>query len=137
MILNAVLGAPDAHAKNYSILLVSGVVELAPLYDVASALPYDRRRGEGLGEAAMAIGGVREFGRVEERHWVGLARGCRVAPDWLLGAVRRIAGAVPDALADVVANHRDVPGVGELTPRLVDRVAHLCATTTALQGGTA
>lgn len=131
VILNAVLGAPDAHAKNYSILLAPGVVELAPLYDVASALPYDRRRGDGLGEAAMAIGGVRAFGRVEERHWIALAEECRVAPDWLLAAVRRISGAVPDALTDVVASHRDAPGIRELAPRLIDRVAHLCATTAA------
>ncbi|NCD17784.1 MAG: type II toxin-antitoxin system HipA family toxin [Actinobacteria bacterium] len=135
VILNAVLGAPDAHAKNYSILLAPGVVELAPLYDVASSLPYDRRKGDGLGEAAMAIGGVRAFGRVEERHWIALAEECRVAPDWPLAAVRRISGAVPDALADVVARHAGVPGVAELAPRLLDRVAHLCATTAAHLGG--
>lgn len=135
LILNALIGAPDAHAKNYSILLAPGAVELAPLYDVASALPYDRRRGDGLGEAAMAIGGVREFRQVEERHWVALARACRVEPEWLLATVRRLAAATPDALADAVAHHRGVAGVGELAPRLVERVAHLCATTSAHLGG--
>jgi len=135
IVLNSLLGAPDAHAKNYSVLLAPGVVEFAPLYDVASALPHDRRRGDGLDEAAMAIGGVRTFGRVEHRHWVGLAADCRVEPEWLLTTVLRLAEAVPDALADVVASHRDAPGIRELAPRLIDRVAHLCATTTAHLGG--
>ncbi|MGA7305890.1 MAG: type II toxin-antitoxin system HipA family toxin, partial [Rhodothermales bacterium] len=35
------LGAPDAHGKNYSILIApGGQVRLAPLYDVISVLPY-------------------------------------------------------------------------------------------------
>jgi len=38
---NWLIGGTDAHAKNYSILIGSGgVVRLAPLYDVASILPY-------------------------------------------------------------------------------------------------
>lgn len=137
LVFNHLIGAPDAHAKNYSILLAPGVVELAPLYDVASALPYDRRKGDGLGAAAMAVGGVREFGRVEERHWVALAGECRIEPEWLLGTVRRLAASTPDALADAVAIGRGITGVGELAPRLLERVAHLCATTTALVGGRA
>lgn len=39
--LNWLLAGPDAHAKNYSLLLSADQVRLAPLYDVASALPYD------------------------------------------------------------------------------------------------
>lgn len=38
---NYLIGAPDAHAKNYSLLLAGTHARLAPLYDVASALPYD------------------------------------------------------------------------------------------------
>ncbi|MFX5693309.1 HipA domain-containing protein, partial [Acinetobacter baumannii] len=40
--LNWLIGGTDAHAKNYSILIgAAGRVRLAPLYDVASILPYD------------------------------------------------------------------------------------------------
>jgi len=34
------IGGSDAHAKNYSLLLAGSDVALAPMYDVASDLPY-------------------------------------------------------------------------------------------------
>ena len=37
---NWIIGGTDAHAKNYSLLLSGSDVRLAPLYDIASALPY-------------------------------------------------------------------------------------------------
>ena len=37
---NWLIAGTDAHAKNYSLLLSADQVRLAPLYDVASALPY-------------------------------------------------------------------------------------------------
>lgn len=41
--LNWVIGGTDAHAKNFSILIgVGGRVRLAPLYDIASALPVSQ-----------------------------------------------------------------------------------------------
>ena len=42
LIVNVLLGAPDAHAKNYSILHAGDRRLLAPLYDLASGLPYAR-----------------------------------------------------------------------------------------------
>ena len=40
LIWNWLIAGTDAHAKNYSLLLAEDQVRLAPLYDVASALPY-------------------------------------------------------------------------------------------------
>jgi len=40
LVWNWVIAGTDAHAKNYSLLLSGAQVRLAPLYDVASALPY-------------------------------------------------------------------------------------------------
>ena len=40
LVWNWLIAGTDAHAKNYSVLLSAGQVRLAPLYDVASALPY-------------------------------------------------------------------------------------------------
>jgi serine/threonine protein kinase HipA of HipAB toxin-antitoxin module len=37
---NWLIVGPDAHAMNYSLLIADNVVRLAPLYDIASALPY-------------------------------------------------------------------------------------------------
>ena len=38
---NWLIAGTDAHAKNYSLLLSGTQVALAPLYDLASALPYE------------------------------------------------------------------------------------------------
>jgi serine/threonine-protein kinase HipA len=40
---NWLIAGTDAHAKNFSLLISSRRVRLAPLYDVASILPYDER----------------------------------------------------------------------------------------------
>jgi len=41
--LNWLIAGTDAHAKNYSVLIApQGRVRLAPLYDIASVLPYPR-----------------------------------------------------------------------------------------------
>jgi serine/threonine-protein kinase HipA len=53
---NWVVAGTDAHAKNYSVLLSGAQVRLAPLYDVASALPYDDMYLPKL-KLAMRIGG--------------------------------------------------------------------------------
>jgi serine/threonine-protein kinase HipA len=51
--LNWVIGGTDAHAKNYSLLLSSGSLRLAPLYDLISMLPYPHRVH--FREAALAM----------------------------------------------------------------------------------
>lgn len=51
---NWIIGGTDAHAKNYSLLLSGSDIRLAPLYDIASALPYFHERELKL---AMKLGG--------------------------------------------------------------------------------
>jgi serine/threonine-protein kinase HipA len=58
LIWNWLIAGTDAHAKNYSVLLSGGQARLAPLYDVASALPYGVH--ERKLRFAMRIGGTYE-----------------------------------------------------------------------------
>ena len=54
---------PDAHAKNYSLLLGPDNDRIiAPMYDVASGLAYENLRRKG--RLAMEVGGENRFGRV-------------------------------------------------------------------------
>ena len=55
LVWNWLIGGTDAHAKNYSLLIANGQVRLAPLYDVASTLPYGTH--ERKLKLAMKIGG--------------------------------------------------------------------------------
>lgn len=71
LFFNYLMGATDAHAKNYSLLLLpQGEVQLAPLYDVATMAPYRSlmpQKRKPL-RAAMSIGGENRFGFVGARH---------------------------------------------------------------------
>ena len=72
---NWLIAGTDAHAKNYSLLMAAGrSVRLAPLYDVASILPYgdtDLHKAK----LAMKIGGEYQLLLIGLRHWQKLARG--------------------------------------------------------------
>jgi serine/threonine-protein kinase HipA len=122
LILNYLLGAPDAHAKNYSVLLQGSRVRLAPMYDVASALPYEPDRDDHeLDRAAMAINGEKRFGYVTGHDWAKFARGNGLDANRVVDRARDLATRLPDALATVAADHP-----GELRDRLVPRVADYC-----------
>lgn len=140
LIGNYLLGAPDAHGKNYSILhLPDGGVQLAPFYDIASGLPYEHvdndgfpKRNDGLRMAAMAIGGERRFGRVSSRHWSRFAREAKINEEWLRNTISAMTYALPICLAQVLENESEAIGNSELPSKLYQKVEHLCATTQTL-----
>ncbi|WP_159612977.1 type II toxin-antitoxin system HipA family toxin [Glutamicibacter sp. JC586] len=140
LIGNYLLGAPDAHAKNYSILhLPDGGIQLAPFYDIASGLPYEHvnadgfpQKKDGLRKAAMSIGSERQFGRVSSKHWSRFAREARIDEEWLRMTVRTMTYALPVALAQVLENESETIGDSELPGKLYPKVEHLCATTQTL-----
>ena len=104
LISNYLLGAPDAHGKNYSILLVQNQASLAPLYDVASGLMInDGKGGLRYRRAAMAIGGKSVFGEVTGHHWKKFSLNIGMNPEFVLKTVREIAERLPDALNDALA----------------------------------
>jgi serine/threonine-protein kinase HipA len=133
VILNYLLGAPDAHAKNYSLLLVGRLSRLAPLYDVASGLTADRGGRLLFPKAAMSIGGERAFGEVRGRHWDKFAVALGVSADLVRQSVSELAEAAADAVSCAAAA---VPvsvsaRAGADLPLLTARVAHLARLTIA------
>lgn len=77
--LNWVIGGTDAHGKNYSVLLgARGTVRLAPLYDVASVLPYPHQARKL--KLAMKIGGKYQLDEIGSAEWLKLASELRVDP---------------------------------------------------------
>jgi serine/threonine-protein kinase HipA len=123
LIWNWLIAGTDAHAKNYSLLLAGDQVRLAPLYDVASALPY------GVDEHklrfAMKLGGSYEV-HVRSNPWPRTARELALDPGVLEDRVRALATAGAAAFAEAAAAP-DVASLGlELAGRLVDLVAERC-----------
>ena len=116
---NWIIAGTDAHAKNYSLLLADDQVRLAPLYDVASALPYDTH--ERKLRLAMKIGGdYRVF--LYHDTWDVAANDLGLDSEAVHARVEELAASASDAFADaasvpdVVALRRPLPA------RLVDLV---------------
>ena len=117
---NWLIAGTDAHAKNYSLLLAGRDVRLAPLYDVASALPY------GIHERqlrfAMKIGG--DY-RVYPYHntWKAAVQDLGVDPDAALGRILALTERAPAAFAEAAATSEVAALDRPLPARLVDLVS--------------
>lgn len=97
LIYNWVIGGTDAHAKNYSVLLDGRDALLAPLYDIASALPYDDIHFP-KAKLAMKIGKHYKIAAINAKSWQQLADDLSIAADDLIERARQLALAVPDAI---------------------------------------
>ena len=70
VVLNALIGNHDAHAKNFSLLYDGTAPTLAPLYDVLSTAVYDHLSPK----MAMKLGSKYKFSEVHAKHWALFAR---------------------------------------------------------------
>lgn len=136
LFFNYLIGAPDAHAKNYSLLLDEvQSPRLAPLYDVASILPYvgphDKVR------LAMSIGGENRLGHVganaikkfvEQEGLDGLG----FSPESCCNLMAGLAQEIPGKLQQIFAEEAAIPHISELEKRFVKPVSQICETTLRL-----
>jgi len=128
--LSWLTAATDAHAKNYSILIAADQqVRLAPLYDLASVVPYAQFDVNRV-KLAMKIGDRYRLREVGLREWRKLAVELRIEADALVTELSRMAQEIPDRLTDIGREVRDAglehPVIDRLIARLSGR-ARLCA----------
>ncbi|WP_051367505.1 type II toxin-antitoxin system HipA family toxin [Hamadaea tsunoensis] len=130
---NWLVAGTDGHAKNYSLLLTGGEVRLAPLYDLASALPYDDMYLPRL-RMAMRVGGEYAITKLSRRHWVRFAAANGLDPEAVLARVAHLAAGMGEAFAAVAADP-EIASLGSAMPgRLAERVAsHALSCQTALR----
>jgi serine/threonine-protein kinase HipA len=117
---NWLIGGTDAHAKNYSLLLADSEVRLAPLYDIASALPYGVH--ERKLRFAMKIGGDYRV-HLHGNRWPAVATDFGLDCDAVVQRVAGLAQRAPDAILDAAAAPDVVALARPLSRRLVDLVA--------------
>jgi serine/threonine-protein kinase HipA len=100
---NWLIAGTDAHAKNYSLLLASGPhVRLAPLYDIASILPYDDVDIQKM-KLAMKVGGEYKLTQIGLREWHKFAREMRLDADKVQAELIHMAEQLPDLVTIVTA----------------------------------
>lgn len=85
------VGNPDAHAKNYSVLHRSGAMRLAPLYDVNNAFAFRRHFKRQAPRLAMAVGGEFDPTRLTASHWGALAEDISMSRQTVLSELASLA----------------------------------------------
>ncbi|MGC5166760.1 type II toxin-antitoxin system HipA family toxin [Luteimicrobium sp. DT211] len=131
VIANYLLGAPDAHAKNFSLLLAGTRATLAPAYDVSTGL-LATPSGRLYRTAPMSIGGEKRFGDVEAAHWRKFAAAAGVDADWVHDRVAALATAIPQAFAAALDElPDDVEGLADLRAVTLPAIAAVDAQTVA------
>jgi serine/threonine-protein kinase HipA len=129
LLFNWLIGGTDAHAKNYSILIGgNGIVRLAPLYDVASILPYahiDPLKAK----LAMKIGNDYRLRDIGWRQWREFAAQVRLPGNDVVAMGRSMAERLPTQVANEHARVRssglDHPVVDRLAEALTTRARKL------------
>jgi serine/threonine-protein kinase HipA len=78
---NWLIVGTDAYAKNYALLIgTRSRARLAPLYNVASILPYTQINLKKT-KLAMNLGGEYHFSHIQAGHWNQMAQDIRLDPD--------------------------------------------------------
>ena len=118
-----ILGS-DAHAKNYSLLLGrAGQIRLARFYDLASLLPYVKRRNDC--RFAMRIDRYYRDDQIQPRHFDRTARACEFPAAEMRRMMAEMATALPACATRILGEMEDArvshPVVRKLEKALTDR----------------
>ena len=131
---NWLIAGTDGHAKNYSLLLASGRVRLAPLYDIASMLPYDSSNGFKL-KLAMKIGDEYRLRRTDRwRAWERAADKIGLNQQQVLARVHDLAVRLPEAFQQAISSEHTRALDTDFPQRLAELATHRaehCAAITA------
>lgn len=130
---NWLISGTDAHAKNYSLIRTNQGARLAPLYDVASALPYPELHPRKITLAMSIHGQYRIFG-LEPRYWQRQAVTAGVDPDGLIERMTAMAEQLPDVVSDLVSELPPSPEGAAFRARFVDLMAARATAVRAMLG---
>jgi serine/threonine-protein kinase HipA len=125
---NWLIAGTDGHAKNYSLLLAPGPqVRLAPLYDLASALPYSRHHPK----LAMKLGGSYLLRDITGSEWrkaaVELQMPVAATLERVAAQATRLATAAPQVRDQLHAEGLGAPIVTRLAEALIERARRCVA----------
>jgi serine/threonine-protein kinase HipA len=120
---NWLVVAPDAHAKNYALLHTAQGPELAPLYDLSTALCYPDVADPWRVRLAMKVGGNYLCRKVLPRHWAREAEAAGLDPEGFLDSVHAMAGRLAEAFAQAARESGFTGEDARFAAALVDAVA--------------
>jgi serine/threonine-protein kinase HipA len=117
---NWLIAGTDAHGKNYALLIGSeGRVRLAPLFDVASALPYPDIDIEKT-RLSMKLGGEYHLRKIGLHHWRKLAKELRLDPEAIIHRIDDLARPLGDRASEIKRRMIDEGIAHPIIARLAD-----------------
>lgn len=117
---NWLIAGTDAHAKNYSVLIgAEARIRLAPLYDVASVLPYTDIDIEKV-KLSMKLGGEYRLRNIGLHQWRKLAGELHIDPEEMIARGDSIAVQLADNISDIKSRMSDEGVVPPIVARLAD-----------------
>jgi len=124
--INWVIYGSDAHSKNYSLIHLPGsYLRLAPLYDIASNLPYEWNPKSTKRKLAMKVGGDYHLHRIARKSWRKFAEECGLDPlmvdVWVSLMIDKIEEHVR-ATAEQVSSHCVTDFIERLRGLILERV---------------
>lgn len=124
IIFNVLICNTDAHAKNYSLLLLSRTrIELAPLYDLMCAAAWDNVTKN----LAQEIGGSNRGDQVTAKHWQRLAAEAGTSAKATLTRVAQMADRLEAKIGLAVEEVRAMPaGDHAMLPIFADKIRERC-----------
>ncbi len=124
---NWLIAGTDAHAKNYAVLIgAEGRVRLAPLFDVASVLPYRDVDIERV-KLSMKVGGEYRLRDIGPYQWGKLAEELRLDPEAVRQRVVNLADQIDDRASDVKRQMTTEGLAHPLLARLAEALARRAA----------
>jgi serine/threonine-protein kinase HipA len=117
LVLNTVIGAPDAHARNVAVLLAGDSVELAPMYDVATGFAYDTAP-ENRRVLSMSVGGSYLVDEIDAEAWRRFAADAQVDGEALVERVAELSELAPPAFDEVLREAEGFEGAGSVRQRI-------------------
>lgn len=134
LIYNWIIKGTDAHGKNFGFLLAAGPqVRLAPLYDVASFIPYETPHLERKTRMAMKIGGEYQWWKIGPQHWERAAKEWKLDQDRVFARILDMTARMPGALS-ATRSELESAGIGltEGITRLEDGIRDISSATAKL-----
>jgi serine/threonine-protein kinase HipA len=118
---NTLIGGTDAHAKNYSVVLIGRRAQMAPLYDLASAAAYPQNQRL---ISSMKIGDHWKMLDVTNRDWAKVGRRFGIQEHEATGRVEQLRADLPQAFEQALATlPESAQADGEqIIARIVDHV---------------
>lgn len=129
------IGNPDAHAKNYSLVYRGDRMALSKLYDVNNAAAFRSHYKEQRPRLAMFVGGERDPVQLTLDHWDAFAEEVGVRKSIVQERLQDLASRLPDRIAEVREACRGTEADSPLLDLVVDDVRERSARVSAWFAG--